>query len=109
VVNSNHHDGLNGENRSSVFEVRSIVETRFIRIRMIDRNWAGNQYLYFRAFEVFGGLRFFDSMKFTSINHIQIKINLKINQRVVHPESYLMVHKSLFDGIRKRRSPQNPS
>jgi hypothetical protein len=60
-----NHDGLKGPNQSYVFEVRSIVETRFIRIRMIDSNWQGNQHLYFRVFEVFGGIRFPDSIKFT--------------------------------------------
>jgi hypothetical protein len=60
-----NEDCLNGPNRSSVFEVRSIVETRFIRIRMIGPNWQGNQHLYFRAFELFGGLRSPDSMKLT--------------------------------------------
>jgi hypothetical protein len=60
-----NYEGLNGSNRSDVFEVRSIVETRFIRIRMIGQNWRGNQCLYFRAFELFGGLRIPDLMKLT--------------------------------------------
>jgi hypothetical protein len=51
---------LNGTNSSSVFEVQSIVETRFIRIRTIGPSWSGSQYLHIRAFELFGGLRIRD-------------------------------------------------
>jgi hypothetical protein len=60
-----NHDGLNGSNFSEVFEVRSVVEARFVRIRMIGLNYAGNQHLLFRAFEVFGGLRFPGLVKLT--------------------------------------------
>jgi hypothetical protein len=52
---------LNGTNSSSAFEVQSIVETRFIRIRTIGLDWGGSQYLYIKAFELFGGLRIRDS------------------------------------------------
>jgi hypothetical protein len=53
---------MNEANFSSVFEVQSIFETRFIRLRMIGRDWHGNQCLHIRAFEVFGGFRILDSM-----------------------------------------------
>jgi hypothetical protein len=52
---------MNGPNCSSIFEVQSVVEARFIRIRTIGPDWSGNQYLYIRAFELFGGLRIRDS------------------------------------------------
>jgi hypothetical protein len=50
-------DRLNGPNSICSFDVRTVVESRFIQIRSIGSNWAGNQYVYFKAFEVFGGLR----------------------------------------------------
>jgi hypothetical protein len=56
-------DFLNGANRSYGFAIPSVVESRFIRLRSIGPNWAGNQYLYVRAFELFGGVRLRDSSK----------------------------------------------
>jgi hypothetical protein len=56
-------DELNGPNRSRVFDVRSIVEARFVRLRQIGLDWAGCQHIIIEAFELFGGLRIRDSMK----------------------------------------------
>jgi hypothetical protein len=56
-------DFLNKTNGSYVFAIPSVVESRFIRLRSIGPNWAGNQYLSVRAFELFGGVRLRDSSK----------------------------------------------
>jgi hypothetical protein len=49
--------GLNGANKVCSFEVQSVVESRFIRIRSTGPNWHGSNYVYFNAFEVYGSLR----------------------------------------------------
>jgi hypothetical protein len=54
-VDDNH---LNGPNQSFGFEVGSVVETRYVRIRNLGPCWNGERYLYVRAFELFGGLRY---------------------------------------------------
>jgi hypothetical protein len=54
---------LNNANAIWSFEVRNVVECRFIRIRAIGPNWCGYNHLYFRAFDFFVGLRVPDSTK----------------------------------------------
>jgi hypothetical protein len=49
--------GLNGANKVCSFEVQSVVESRFIRIRPTGPNWNGHNHLWLNAFEAFGGLR----------------------------------------------------
>jgi hypothetical protein len=48
---------LDGPRRIGVFQVKEIQEARFIRIRQTGRNRAGNNHLYFTAFERFGCLQ----------------------------------------------------
>jgi hypothetical protein len=56
--------GLNGPSLVCSFEVRNVIESRFIRIRSTGPTWYGQHYMYFKAFEVFGGLRVPKSLKF---------------------------------------------
>jgi hypothetical protein len=54
---------LNGSKFVCSCEVRTVVESRFIRIRSIGADWGGQNFLMIQAFEVFGGLRVPDSAK----------------------------------------------
>jgi hypothetical protein len=66
VIDRREEDGsLNDCNKVRSFELRTIVETRFIRLRQTGVNWQGDHYLYFTAFELFGGLRVPESLKLT--------------------------------------------
>jgi hypothetical protein len=56
------NDGVNGPGKSCAFEVQSVVEARFIRIRQIGPNANGHRFLILRAFELFGGLRIENSL-----------------------------------------------
>jgi hypothetical protein len=56
---------LNGPKAACPFEVRNVVLCRFIRLRSTGPNWYGDNYVYFLAFDVFGGLRVPDSVKLT--------------------------------------------
>jgi hypothetical protein len=51
------HEGLRGKDLVCSFKVRSVVESRYIRLRSTDRAWDGTNYLHFKAIELFGGLR----------------------------------------------------
>jgi hypothetical protein len=60
------NDGsLNGAKSIGSFEVRNVIECRYVRIRPTGPNWQGNNQLYFQAFDLFGGLRVPNSMKLT--------------------------------------------
>jgi hypothetical protein len=48
---------LNGPKSIGHFEVRNVIESRFIRLRGTGPTWNGSNYVYFQAFDVFGGLR----------------------------------------------------
>lgn len=49
-------DALNKKNATRHFNVQTAMKCKFIRIRQIDENWAGNNYLSFKSIEIFGGL-----------------------------------------------------
>jgi hypothetical protein len=49
--------GLKGKDLVCRYQVRSVIESRFIRLRSTGLDWCGENYLYFKAIELFGGLR----------------------------------------------------
>jgi hypothetical protein len=48
---------LNGPKAIGTFEVRTVIESRFIRLRGTGPTWNNRNYVIFEAFDVFGGLR----------------------------------------------------
>jgi hypothetical protein len=65
-VDRRENDGsLNGSKSIGSFQVRNVIECRYVRIRPTGPNWQGNNHLYFQAFDLFGGLRVPNSMKLT--------------------------------------------
>jgi hypothetical protein len=60
----NNDGGLNGPKSICSYEVRTVMECRFIRLRATGPNWYGNNHVNLEAFEVFGGLRVPNSVKF---------------------------------------------
>jgi hypothetical protein len=54
---------LNGPRAIGSFEVRTVIESRFIRLRATGPSWDGSNYVYLQAFDVFGGLRVPASVK----------------------------------------------
>jgi hypothetical protein len=59
-IELDRHDGdssLGALTPNSSFEVQTIAEFRFVRLRQTGPNSSGNDYLIFRAWELFGGLR----------------------------------------------------
>jgi hypothetical protein len=48
---------LKGPKFVGAFEVCSVVESRFVRIRSIGPDWMDHNYLFLAAIELFGGLR----------------------------------------------------
>jgi hypothetical protein len=54
---------LNGPKSICSFEMRTVIERRFIRLRGTGPTWNGTNYVYFEAFDVFGGLRMPNSVK----------------------------------------------
>jgi hypothetical protein len=48
---------LNGPKAIGTFEVRTVIESRFIRLRATGPTWINNHYVILHAFDVFGGLR----------------------------------------------------
>jgi hypothetical protein len=65
VDRRDNEGSLNGLRAIGSFEVRTVIESRFIRLRGTGPDWAGNNYVYFAAFDVFGGLRVPGSVKLT--------------------------------------------
>jgi hypothetical protein len=58
---------LNGNDFVGSFAVRSVAESRFIRLRSTGKSWNGSDHLLLRAFELFGGLRIPESVKLGSV------------------------------------------
>jgi hypothetical protein len=48
---------LNSSKSVKSFEVRNVIECRFIRLRETGPNWEGNNHVLLQAFDLFGGLR----------------------------------------------------
>jgi hypothetical protein len=57
--------GMNDAYSVSWFEVRSVIECHFIRLRATGPMSSGHNYLFICGFEVFGGLRVPKSLKLT--------------------------------------------
>lgn len=47
---------LNQKNATCHFNVENALKCKFIKIRQIGKNWAGNNYLSFKSIEIFGAL-----------------------------------------------------
>jgi hypothetical protein len=55
--------GLNGANATCTFEIRNVIDCRFVRIRSIGPTWYGQHFLRVRALDLFGVVRVPKSLK----------------------------------------------